>query len=240
MHATSLFVQAARASKLAGGLEGEPEEITSPVEDGVCCLTGEECLTIPRKDLLTSSFTRLDLLERPDSDRIGIDVWDAWTWGWREAGKKRDYRPERMSAWCATESGLTLLSRQDIRRLAIDGPMEEMSCIFATTTYKKHGTLIAPVNPPGQLQVGWDDEVVGLSHGETVCDWWIRLRGMQDAGWVRPVLESLEPSLHQFRKLGAEQWTAFEYWARGRYQSPLYRFLCYLLPSQEELKETQS
>lgn len=236
MHATELWAQAARL----GGLEGAPADYPEPPAEGVCCLTGEIGPTIARKHLITSSYTRVDLLRAPHSDRIGVAVWDAWTWGWRKEGKSRDYCPERMSAWFAWQEGLDgellMLSRADIRECVLYGaPEYEASALFATTSYKKHGTLIAPVNRGKQFRVGWDDEVVDLSDRAKVDEWWTVLRAAQDAGFPRPVLESLDCSPFLLRTLWRE-WQPFEAWARPKRMAPLYRFLCYLLPSQEELK----
>jgi hypothetical protein len=52
-------------------------------------------------------------------------------------------------------------------------------------------------------------------------------------------MESLEIPVPVAMKVGLPVWLAFQSWARPRVKSPLYRFLCYLLPSHKEIKELE-
>ena len=56
----------------------------------------------------------------------------------------------------------------------------------------------------------------------------------QDAGIGRQSIETLDMPAGVIRKTGAETWLAFVHWARPRAFSPLYKLLCYLLPTQAE------
>lgn len=227
MHAVELFSAAVSDDKV-------PPYPEAP-EDGVCCLTGAEGPTIARKHLLTKSFTDWSRLAAPGSDRVSIHVWRAWMYGWRAEGKARDYRPERMSAWWCDGKELRLIDRKTIRDLVLDPPTAEHWCGYATTSYKKHGTLVAPVNTSSQVWA-WDDERVDVSGVHAV---WERLREARVSGVPRPVLESLEPNRWAIQALGYAGWIEFERWARPLYQSALYRFCCYLLPSKEEIDAGQ-
>jgi len=69
-----------------------------------------------------------------------------------------------------------------------------------------------------------------------VREWWDVLNVALRAGIGRTVLESLDCPPFVMAKVGLPVWLEFEAWARPKYLSALYAFLCYLLPSQEELK----
>lgn len=204
--------------------------------EGVCALTGAAGPTIAAKHLLGASFTQWDQLAVPDSDRVSINAWRAWMYGWREDGKKRDFRPERMSSWVVQPDGLTQLSRQGVRAFVLGGVPHGPWAGYATTSYKKHGSLLAPVNSADYGIWLWETRRVDCSDAYLVHEWWDSLRAYQDAGIPRPVLESADPEPHLIRKVGVSLTMAFMQWARSRRESALYQFLCYLLPSAEELK----
>jgi hypothetical protein len=50
------------------------------------------------------------------------------------------------------------------------------------------------------------------------------------------LIERLDIAPGYMAKIGWRVWRDFEAWARPRMLSPLYQFLTYLLPSQEELR----
>lgn len=211
--------------------------LPEPAEPGVCAITGREGPTIGSRHLLGASFTQWDLLARPDSDRVSVNAWRAWMYGWRDEGKKRDYRPERMSSWLIADGRIALLSRQDVRGAVLGPASESLWAGYATTSHKKHGTLMAPVNSPGPGVWLWETRLIDCSDAERVQRWWDELRTFQDAGIPRPVLETADPAPHLMRKIGVETSLRFLDWAGSRYQSALYQFLCYLLPSADELKD---
>lgn len=206
---------------------------------GICAITGAEGDSIRAKHLLGASFTQWDLLARPDSDRVSVAAWRAWMYGWREEGKKRDYRPERMASWVTTPLGLRTLTRQDVRQAVLERVDAARWAGYATTSYKKHGSLLAPVNGPDRAVWLWETRRVDCSDLDQVHDWWSTLRYYQDAGIPRPVLETADPEPHLIRKIGAAMALEFHAWAEPRHESALYQFLCYLLPSVEELKNEQ-
>src|SRR5690606_4361879 len=123
--------------------------LPEPARPGICCVTGVGGERIHRRDVLTSSFRQGDLLRRPGSDGIGVWVWRAWMYGERRPGKKRDYRPERMSCWRATASRFEALDRDGVREALFAEPPGEPWAGYITDSYKKHGSLLAPVNHNG-------------------------------------------------------------------------------------------
>ncbi len=197
----------------------------SPVE-GVCCVTGETCQTIARKHVIKPSFTNLDLLRAPDSDRAGVAAWRALTYKW-----------ERMSSWACNGETFERLDRHGVREQVLSRDEIAWPCAYyATTSYKKHGALLAPANPPGRRVWLFEMRLVDCSDMEAVADMWARLRAAQDAGIPRPLIEHLDIAPGYMAKIGWRLWRDFEAWARPRMLSPLYQFMTYLLPSQEELR----
>lgn len=222
---------------LASSLSLESADpLPTEAADGVCAITGRTCQTIPRRKLLGASFRDQAILAAPESDRVGVPAWTAFTHH-EDRGKKRAFYPERQSAWICDADGFRQLDRQAIRRIVLAGDYRAPWAAYATTSYKKHGALYAPVNGDGSAVWQWEMERVDCSDHDRLREVWRNLRSAQDIGLPRPVIETLDPHLAQIRKAGIEAWTEFEDWARPLHRSPLYRFLCYLLPSQEELKE---
>jgi hypothetical protein len=207
----------------------------SPVE-GVCCVTGATCQTISRKHVIKPSFTNLDLLRAPDSDRAGVAAWRVLGHTAPNPGKKRDKRPLQQSHWLCDGQTVEYLDRQGVRRYVMDGVTTPQWAGYATTSYKKHGPLLATVNAGGRAVWLWETRLVDCSDRAAVTDTWARLRAAQDAGIPRPLIEHLDIAPGYMAKIGWCVWREFETWARPRMLSPLYQFMTYLLPSQEELR----
>jgi hypothetical protein len=202
-----------------------PETPPEEPKPGLCCVTGAECATIARKHVVKPSFTNLDLLRAPQSDRAGVAAW-----------RVLNHAPARQSLWWCDGHDLRLLKRVDVRALVLNGVTAPQWSGYATTSYKKHGALRAPVNSgPRQLWL-FEMLVVDCSDRGQVAEMWERLRAAQDAGIPRPLIEALDVAPGYIAKIGWRVWRDFETWARSRMKSPLYQFLTYLLPSQEELK----
>lgn len=125
------------------------------------------------------------------------------------------------------------------RALVIDAPPLWPWAGYVTTSYKKHGALRALVNHNSTQRWLFEMDVVDCSDRAKVADWWERLRSTRVAGIPRPVIETLDCSVHLMSKHAA-LWREFERWARPRVNAPLYRLLTYLLPSEEELKNARS
>ena len=193
--------------------------------EGVCAITGLRGACVPRKKLLGKSFTNGDLLIRPDSDMVSVDAYFAIKFKW-----------ERMNSWFTDGKTFQRLTRQDVRTKVFLPDMPEQWAAYATTSYKKHGALNAVINT-GENRI-WLFEMrrVDCSDMAHVMEWWDVLNTALRAGIGRSILESLVCQPFVIGKIGLSTWMEFEQWARPRYLSALYAFLCYLLPSQEELK----
>jgi len=203
-----------------------PESPPETTVDGVCCVTGATGATVHRKHVIKPSFTNLDLLRAPDSDRAGVAAWRALTYKW-----------ERMSSWACNGEMFERLDRKSVRERVLSRDEIALPCAYyATTSYKKHGALLAPVNHPGRRVWLFETRLVDCSDMEAVSDTWARLRAAQDAGIPRPLIEHLDIAPGYMAKIGWRVWREFEAWARPRMRSTLYEFLTYLLPSQEEMK----
>lgn len=205
--------------------------------DGTCCVLGTREPCIARARAIKPSFTNLDLLRAPDSDRVGVRAWRVLTHSKPAAeGKKRDTYPLMQSSWICVDGTLTLLDRLAVRACVLMGATTDAPWAgYVTTSYKKHGCLRAPVNRAGSARWLFEQDIVDCSARATVLDWWYRLRDARTEGIPRPCIEALDLSVHLLAK-HRERWQEFEAWARPKYQSSLYRLLTYLLPSEEELK----
>jgi hypothetical protein len=205
-----------------------PESPPETPEEGVCCVTGATCATVHRKHVIKPSFTNLDLLRAPDSDRAGVAAW-----------RVMNHTPARQSLWLCDGTERQLLKRMDARALVLGGVDAAQWAGYVTTSYKKHGALRAPVNSGGRQVWLFEMRVVDCSARADVADAWARLRAAQDAGIPRPLIEHLDIAPGYMGKIGWRVWREFDTWARPRMHSPLYDFLTYLLPSQEELRNAK-
>jgi hypothetical protein len=203
-----------------------PEPPPEAPEDGVCCVTGARGLTVSRALVIKPSFTNLDLLRAPDSDRAGIAAW-----------RVLNYDYERKSSWACNGQTFERLDRKGVRNHVLSREESPLPCAFyATTSYKKHGALRAPANSTGKRVWLFETRLVDCSDMAAVSAIWARLRAAQDEGIPRPLIEHLDIAPGYMAKIGWRVWRNFEAWARPRRRSPLYEFLTYLLPSQDELK----
>ena len=219
MHAVDLiYASLSPAYRDYPVLPGEP--VT-----GLCCVTGAIGPTFPRRELIGPSWTQHDLLARPESPRVGVAAYVALKYKW-----------ERMSSWVCDGKSFRRLDRQGVRAAVLGERPRRRWVGFATTSYKKHGAMLAPINGRQQNLWLWDTEVIDCSDAEAVMACWATLNEALRAGFGRSVLESLDCPAWLIQRVGIERWVTFHRWALPRYKSGLYRFMCYLLPSQEELR----
>lgn len=207
---------------LASGLS--PADPPETPKLGRCCVLGTEELTIDRSHAIKASFTNLDLLRAPDSDRVSIRAFRVIT-----------EPAQRMSSWVCDADGFRKVDRLAVRTAVLDGVTGTPWAGYITTSYKKHGALRAPVNTGGAQRWLFEMLVVDCSRRDMVHEWWQIMRETRAAGIPRTVMERLDADVSLIGKHWA-RWTAFERWARPRVSAPLYQLLCYLLPSEEELK----
>lgn len=201
----------------------------SDIRSGICAVTGEEKVeTLPRRQIFGRSFMDGEILAAPDSDRVSVDACRALKFKW-----------ERMSSWRVTPTEFQKLDRLGVRDAVINAGGRKSASPwagYATTSYKKHGALRAPVNVGFQAVWLFESRLVDCTDYPRLIRWWIRLNEALRAGFSRPVLESCVCPVYVMRKVGLSEWLSFEAWARTRRNSALYAFLCYLLPSQKELQ----
>lgn len=205
-----------------------PLDPPEPASDGVCCLLGMREPCIARKHAIKPSFTNLDFLRAPDSDCVSVRAWRVMT-----------EPAQRQSSWICDAQGFRKIDRLGVRRLVIDEPPTAPWSGYATTSYKKHGALRAPLNHGDSRRWLFELDIVDCSDSAKVADWWERLRSTRVAGIPRPVIETLDCSVHLMSKHAA-LWREFEAWARPKVNAPLFRFLVYLLPSEEEIRGKQN
>jgi len=213
---------------IASALAAENQSWTPPcaTRRAVCCVTGEECECIPRRKLIGASFTTQAALAAPLSQWIGL-----------AAARALSHRPERAACWWTDGRVLRVVKRPEIRALVLDGSPSAPWAGWVTTSYKKHGSLLARVNNTPRGVWAFDEQRVDCSDGGQVREWWTVMTAAQKAGISRVMQESGECPPGLMRKIGLRAWMDYAAWADPRRQSPLFGLLCYLLPSKEELAE---
>lgn len=200
-------------------------ELPGKTEKGICCVTGVNTDCLPRKELFGKSFTNLDLLAAPRSSLAGVNAY-----------KALKYRPERTSSWYCNGREFRKLKRGEVRNLVIDARYDPCWIGYATTSYKKHGSLFTKINSSGKAVWRFEMKNADCSDHALLLSLWKRLNIELRAGIGRSIMESLNCPPFLLKKIGIQRWIAFEKWARPLFQGSLYKFLCYLLPSQEELR----
>lgn len=205
--------------------ETEKEQLPCEPQKGICAITGQETLCIPRKEVFGKNFTNGDLFSCPQSNMISVDAYHALKYKW-----------ERYSSWFCDGKTFYKLDRLGVREKVFEPNMPDVWAAYATTSYKKHGALNAKVNTNKNRVWLFEMRQVNLTNMEIVIDWWTNLNDFLRAGFGRSIIETLECPAFVMGKVGMKKWLEFEKWARPKYLSSLYAFLTYLLPSQEELK----
>lgn len=198
-----------------------------PVKKEVCCFTGETTDCIQRKNLIGKSFNNHDALLRPGSQWVSLEAWKAMKYKWERAS----------SFWC-DGNDFKRLDRVGVRNKFLNYDMPDLWIGYATTSYKKHGSFLVKPNMSKKSHVwSFEMKIVDASDRERTEDWWNMLNKYIRLGISRPVMETLAVNPAYIKLFGLDVWLEFESWAKDKYQSNLYAFLCYLLPSQEELKK---
>ncbi|MFA4871297.1 MAG: hypothetical protein WC623_24070 [Pedobacter sp.] len=212
-----------------------PELPCEPVE-AVCALTGDACLCLPRNEVIGKAFTNLDLFASPKSQFTGVDVFYSWNYGYKTSDdKKIEKKPERMSSWFCDGEQFVELDRQGVREWVLKEKMPAIWTGYTTISYKKHGSVLAKVNTGKQRMWLFETRLVDCDY-EKMMDWWQVMNLALRAGISRTSMKTLLCPPFFIAKVGLKIWMEYERWAKAKYQSALYSFLCYLLPSQEELK----
>jgi hypothetical protein len=132
------------------------------------------------------------------------------------------------------------INKAFVRGKVLNGSGSRPWAGWVTTSYKKHGSLRSPVNKYPFGVWGFDEYIVDCSDKEKVNEWWNRLRKAQDSGLGRTTLENVQMPVAMLAKADMGAWLEFRQWACDKKDSALYKFLCYLLLSQEELKRIVS
>jgi hypothetical protein len=190
-----------------------------------CCLLGIETNCIPRKYAFSSNFTGIDMLKAPESAYFSVEGYYALKYKW-----------ERNTSWFCDGECFFCLDRLAVREYVLKEEMPDRWIGYATTSYKKHGALVAKINGKNRRNWLFENTLVDCTPYDKMLEWWEILNEALRSGIGRKILETLDCPIFVMQKIGITKWQTYEKWARTRYRSPLYQFLCYLLPSQLELK----
>jgi hypothetical protein len=205
---------------------------------GVCCVTGATGPTIARHHAIRDSFTGLSLLRAPCSDRVGMAAWRVLTHRipHPDPAKKRDLAPLRQSHWLCDGQTIEYLDLQGVRCAVVEGVSCAQWAAYATTSHKKHGALLTPVNTGARAVWLWETRLVDCSDRSAVADAWARLRAAQAAGIDRSLMARLDLAPAYHTTIDWRVWRDFDTWARPRLRAPLYCFLTFLLPTAAEVQ----
>ena len=204
----------------------------------LCAVTGQRTICLPRKHVIGKAFTDSSAFASPGSQFISVDVFYAWNYGYKtDPKKKMEKKPERMSSWFCDGETWEELNRQGVRTKVFQPNMPPSWAAYATTSYKKHGSIHAKVNSSTSRFWLFETRQVDCSDMSLVNEWWTVLNKALRDGIGRSILETVDCPPYLISKVGFTVWRDFEEWASDKKLSALYAFLCYLLPSQEELKD---
>jgi hypothetical protein len=178
---------------------------------------------VNRYGAVPGSFTNGDTLKAPGSPWLGVQTYRAIKYKW-----------ERMSSWWCDGSTFQRLDRQTVRKLVLNGSPAYPWIGYCTTSYKKHGALFVRVNHRSHGWWRFEMLDVDCSDPSHVVEWWGMLRKFQDIGLSRAWLEKSDGYVDKDTSIEAR--IRADKWCREKRFDPLYRFLCYLLPSKEELE----
>lgn len=207
--------------------------------DGICCFTGRMCKTLPRKDVLDKTFNKHDFLRAPDSDRVGVNVLRALS-----------LKEERMSCWIATPGKFYAvgesnprnpkdLTRAQARQMVIEGvPFDGPWAGYWTTSYKKHGAYVSPVNFSGKFGYwGFETMTVDCRDYVKVRELFDFLMGLKTAGMLEAEMRTLDFSRKTAEIFGMPRLVKIREILRPKANSPLFEFMLYLLLSAKEIKD---
>jgi len=211
-------------------------------EHGVCCVTGEYCETIPRKSVITSSFGDTDRLIAPYSNRISLDAYIAFKGGYFGANedgspKKIRKKPESMSCWWCDGNRFEELDKAGIRKKLFVGSQGACWGGYVTTSYKKHGSLRAPINIEAFGAWAFNDNLAYMVCPEENRWIWSILREAQAKGVSRNFLAGEDMTMKCVEGQELSYIIRLESFIKGWMYSHRYQLLCYLLPSKQEIEE---
>lgn len=223
MHAVNLIANAVRNM-------GQCPPFPALIEDGICAVTGQDGPCLPRSACIPVTNCDQPWFAAPGSNLVSVDVFVAWNYGYRKTGGKRDVRPERQKCWWTDGKTFDEIDRDRIRAMVFNGSPRTPWAAWVTTSYKKHGSIRARVNHRPFGLWAFEERLVDCSNRDEILAWWEQIRGAHISGIGRQAIETLQlPGYLKPADLPA--WLTFEKWARPRYQSALFAFLCYLLPA---------
>jgi len=129
------------------------------------------------------------------------------------------------------------LTKTDFKHLILHGVPYNPWAIYITTSYKKHGALVSKINNTPFGIWRFETQDVDCRDNKKVKEWYAKLLYIHELGIPKNVLENLNAGIKLINTIGVLEWYKFTMWANDKYRSSLYKLLCYLLPSLEELKD---
>lgn len=213
MHTVNLISQAIQEHHIA---------LPTFSKKNVCCVTGLITECIPRTYLFSDAFTNINLLKAPGSFYVSIDAYQALK-----------YPFERKSSWFCNKKQFIRLKRNEIYSFLLGYKKENLEAWsgYITSSYKKHGALLTPVNNKNKHLWIFDDVLVDCSDTGKITRWYNRLSELHANGINKTAMLTLMPNLYGLKQIKLQAWLIFKEWASklNRYKSGLYKLLVYTL-----------
>ena len=202
------------------------QDLPCETVEGVCCVTGQICACLPRAKAIIKTANDQSWYRAPASDFCGVDAYVALR-----------HRPERMSHWWCDGKDFLELTIQDARNLILNGSPSVPWCGRVTTSKQKHGSIRAVTNDAPRGIWSFEELLVDCSDADRITRWWLVMSQALRDGIGKRMQSGEQVPLRTAAKLGADRILRFEKWAETKREYPLFRLLCFLLPTQAELKE---
>ena len=217
------MIHAADLISTALSHSGQAVEAPDKTTEGVCCVTGNERRCIDRKKLIGPSFTTQGLFKAPDSPLVSVAVWHAFK-----------HRPQRAGHWVCNGDVFMPLPRDQAREAVLRGPsLPPPWSGYITSSFKKHGCLVSPVNHGKARWWAFETGVVNCSDEEAVNRLYGEMCAFLVAGVARQDLANAR--LENTTRASARVVSQFEQWSSERRGSALHRLIAYLLPGRDAL-----
>lgn len=210
----------------------------SDAKPGLCFVTGQETLCIPRDRAISEAFTDMRFCASPLSPVVSVNVAIAWKHGYRIPGKKRIFCPERQACWYVDENQFRQISRDEILFIVLHGAPSTPWAGWATEKYRKHGSIRAPINHHPHGIWGFDEAKPDCRDAYKVNRMYDFMMGYYAHGIGKKTMLYRTAPSHIIGKIGIKVWMDFLQWSEPLFYSQLYKFLVYLLPAKGDCNDS--
>jgi len=194
--------------------------IPSGAVKATCEATGLTTDCLLRKEVVSDNFTNQSRFNALGTGYISTMAYRVLKYKWERAG-----------SWiCYPERFVRLKTKADLLEGVLEQDKPEPWAGYITTSYKKHGCLLAPVNANGGNMWLFETMIVNCNNQQKVEEWYNIIQEARNRGVTKQILLSLLPTATQIMRYGLLWWHGFAEWAKKRRSTPLYKLVVYLQP----------